>query len=189
MTPPRHAAIVLAAGGSRRLGRPKQALEVDGQPLLRRAVLAALATAPARTVVVLGAGAGALRPLVADLATEFVECADWNEGMGASLRTGLAHAGAGMDGALVVLCDQPALEASHLRALVARWREAPDRAVASRYADVRGVPAILPHAWFTELAALRGDAGARELLRTRADVREVVNEALGRDIDTPGDVP
>jgi CTP:molybdopterin cytidylyltransferase MocA len=186
---PIHAAIVLAAGGSRRLGRPKQLLEIDGVPLLRRAVETALATGPVHAVVVLGAESQRMRAALADLRVEAVECPDWAEGMGASLRAGITRMPVGADGALVVLCDQPALDSAHLASLVASWRESPACAVASRYAGVRGVPALLPRAWFGELAAARGDAGARELLRGRANVREVVNEALARDIDLPGDVP
>jgi molybdenum cofactor cytidylyltransferase/nicotine blue oxidoreductase len=88
---------------------------------------------------------------------------------------------------LIVVCDQPALDAAHLRALTAAWRAAPQRAVASAYAQRLGVPALLPRAWFGEIAY--GDSGARQLLaRRRADVAAIENEALARDIDWPGDL-
>lgn len=187
MSEPRHAAIVLAAGESRRLGRCKQLMEIDGVPLIRRAALNALATAPLQVLVVLGADPDPIRRALNGLAVECVDCAQWSEGMGASLRAGLARVRSEADAALLLLCDQPALDTAHLAALLARWRERPALAVASRYAGVRGVPALLPRPWFRSLAALRGDAGARDLLRTRDDVIDVVNQALARDIDQPGD--
>lgn len=188
MKPPAHAAIVLAAGASRRLGRPKQLLAVHGEPLLRRAVRCALATAPAQTLVVVGAQAGDIFAAVADLGVQRVDCPGWSEGLAASLRAGLAALREDIAGALVVLCDQPALSATHLQTLCASWRETPQGAAASRYADVLGVPAVLPRAWFGELMALRGDAGARALLRERAHlVVPVAAPALAVDIDRPED--
>ena len=185
----RHAAIVLAAGASRRMGRPKQLIKIDGETLIRRIALVALATAPTRTLIMVGAYADEVFAKVADLEVERVDCPGWDEGMAASLRTGIAALRrADGDGALLLLCDQPGLDDAHLREICAAWRRDQSCAVASAYADTIGVPALLPRSWFADLRALQGDSGARELLRRRGS-RVVAIEApvLARDIDSPGD--
>jgi molybdenum cofactor cytidylyltransferase len=185
----RHAAIVLAAGASRRMGRPKQLIEIDGESLIRRVVLVALATAPTRTLIVVGAYADEVFAKVADLKVERVDCLGWDEGMAASLRTGIAALReTDGDGVLLLLCDQPGLDHAHLCGLCTTWRGDESCAVASAYADTIGVPALLPRTWFADLRALRGDSGARELLRSRGSrVVAIKAPALARDIDLPGD--
>jgi molybdenum cofactor cytidylyltransferase len=163
---------------------------VDGQPLVRRAALAALATHPIRSAVVVGAESTTVLAALAGLTIESIYCHEWQEGMGASLRAGVKVLRQHCDGLLVVLCDQPALTAEHLQRLVDAWRKAPKRAVASSYAGTLGVPALLPAHWFARLLTLRGDAGARTLLRGRAaDVVTVAAPELERDIDCPQDLP
>lgn len=184
-----HGAVILAAGASRRLGFPKQLVAIDGEPLLRRTALAVLATRPADAVVVLGHEAGRCAAVVADLPLRAVIAPDWQHGMGPSLRHGVAALDAGCTGVLVVLCDQPALEAAHLQALRSAWLASPQRAVASGYAGTVGVPALLPRDWL-ESATLDGDRGARAVLQARRqEVIVVANEALARDVDTRGDLP
>ncbi len=186
---PRHGVIVLAAGSSSRLGRPKQLVTVEGEPLVRRAVRFALATSPLDAVVVTGAHVEGLDQALHGLAVRHVRCGDHAQGMSASLRTGLAALAPGCEAALVVLTDQPALDAAHLAALVSAWRLAPVHAAASGYADTLGVPAVLPRAWFTDVATLQGDRGARDLLRARrAEVEIVAAPALAADLDTMGDL-
>jgi CTP:molybdopterin cytidylyltransferase MocA len=182
-----HGAIVLAAGASRRLGRPKQLVEIDGEPLLRRVVRAALATSPRECIVVLDESAPFDSALAA-LDVRVVRIADAATGMAASLRAGVAALDAQCDGALIVVTDQPGLEARHLHALCTAWRAAPSFAIASAYAGVIGVPALLPRSWFDAVATLAGDVGARELLRSRADVIAIAAPDLARDIDTPRDI-
>ena len=185
----RHGVIVLAAGRSRRLGQSKQLLCVDGETMIHRSVRLALATDPADCVVVCAADTDLSAAAVADLACRCVICADADHGMSASLRCGLAALDAACAGALVLLTDQPGLNASHLLALCAAWRGQPDGTAASGYAGTLGVPALLPRAWFKELAAASGDIGARELLRARAaEVRVVSAAQLERDIDRPADL-
>ena len=187
--PPRHGVVLLAAGGSKRLGQAKQLLALGGETLVHRAARLALATSPGDAVLVLSAHADAVLAGVATLALRPVRCADWERGMGASLRAGLAALSPGCAGALVLLCDQPDLEAAHLHALVEAWRTDPARAAASAYAGVLGVPALLPRPWFADLAALDGDRGARDLLRQRAaDVHALPCAPLARDIDVPADL-
>jgi CTP:molybdopterin cytidylyltransferase MocA len=189
MTALAHGAILLAGGASRRLGRPKQLIEIDGEPLLRRVARALLATAPRELVVVLGHDDARMRPALHDLPLRAVVAEDHAEGLAASLRRGVAALDAECAGALIALTDQPALDTAHLIALRDAWLAAPGRAAASAYAGVLGVPALLPRGWFADLARLAGDVGARALLRTRADdVIAIPAPALARDLDTPADL-
>jgi CTP:molybdopterin cytidylyltransferase MocA len=190
MTVRAHAALLLAAGGSRRLGTAKQLLRVEGEPLVRRAARALLATRPTALFVVVGARADEVYAAVADLGASVhrVDCADWQHGLSSSLRAGIAALPEQVDSALVALCDQPAMNRAHLEALVQQAAQQPGRAVASGYAGVVGVPALLPRAWFQELLGLSGDVGARELLRRHADRVDVIEApALAFDIDEPED--
>jgi CTP:molybdopterin cytidylyltransferase MocA len=186
---PRHGVILLAAGASRRLGRAKQLLEVDGEPLVRRAARCGLATEPLHMVVVLGAAAGAVRAALSGLRFDAFVCDRWEEGMGRSLAAGLGALDTRCAGALVVLCDQVALTPGHLVALRDAWRRSPSGAAASGYGGVAGVPALLPREWFDSLAKEPGDRGARALLRQHArDVTVLPDESLARDVDVPRDL-
>ncbi|MBS0581505.1 MAG: nucleotidyltransferase family protein [Proteobacteria bacterium] len=185
---PAHGAVVLAAGASTRLGRPKQLVVHRGETLVRRAAGLALATRPRDAAIVLGFAAESVFPQVADLPLRRIDCADWQRGLGASLRAGVDALSADCAGVLVVLCDQPALDAAHLLALCDAWRRAPDRGVASRYANRIGVPALLPRSWFDALDAT-SDRGMRDLLVQQHDrIDAIANEALAVDIDVPGDL-
>jgi molybdenum cofactor cytidylyltransferase len=158
--------------------------------LLRRAARALLASEPVELVIVLGHDAERIGAVLDGLPIRRAFAADHAEGMSAALRAGIAALDARCAGALVALTDQPALEASHLLALRDAWRNAPQRAVASRYAGVAGVPALLPHAWFADLLALRGDTGARALLRARgSEVTLLEAPTLALDIDLPRHLP
>jgi CTP:molybdopterin cytidylyltransferase MocA len=187
---PKHGVVLLAAGASRRLGRAKQLLEVEGEPLVRRAARWGLATEPLHMVVVLGAAERAVRAALSGLRFDALVCDRWEEGMGRSLKAGLGALDARCAGALIVLCDQLALTPGHLVALRDAWRRSPSGAAASGYGGVVGVPALLPRAWFEDVAEEPGDRGARALLlRNRREVTVVPNERLARDVDVPGDLP
>ncbi|HEV7490446.1 MAG TPA: nucleotidyltransferase family protein [Rhodanobacteraceae bacterium] len=187
---PAHGAIVLAAGASTRLGRAKQLIDIDGEPLLRRVTRRVLATEPEDCVVVLGHDAERIGSVLEGLDVRVLRLRDADSGMAASLRAGLLSLDALCAGALIVLTDQPALTVDHLDALCMAWRAEPARAVASAYAGVLGVPAILPRDWFEEIIALRGDVGARALLRARSDeVTAIAAPELAADIDRVDDIP
>lgn len=182
----RHGVVLLAAGRSRRLGVAKQLLEISGEPLVRRAARLALETSPLDAVLVTGAHAAAVEEAVRGLAVRCVGAEDFEEGMGRSLAAGLRHLDPACAGALVVLCDQPALTAEHLARLVDVWAAEPASAAASGYAGTVGVPAVLPGAWFPRLMTARGDRGARDLLRGKAgEIRVVPDERLAEDVDRP----
>lgn len=188
MNVPAHGVVLLAAGASRRLGRTKQLLELDGETLVHRAARLALGTEPADAVVVLGVDAAAVAGAIVDLPLRHTICVDAGRGMGASLATGLAALAPHCAGALVLLCDQPGLDAVHLDALVTAWRQNPAGAAASLYVGVLGVPALLPRAWFNAVTA-DVDAGAQALLHARSgEVAAIANAALALDIDTEADL-
>jgi molybdenum cofactor cytidylyltransferase len=187
MTPPDLQMVLLAAGSSTRFGSPKLLIDVHGQPMLAAAIDTLLALGQRDSiVVVIGAHAVELEPLVREAAVKPVFNADFEQGMSSSIRAGLSAVRPGCRGVLIVLADQVAVTSDDLRRLVARWQEQPDRIVAARYADVTGVPAIFPAALFDALAALQGDRGARELLKRYAEqVVTVHMPSAAVDVDTP----
>ena len=175
------AAIVLAAGASRRLGQPKQDVLLGGETLLERTVrIAALAGLDPIYAVI-----ASDRLPSPKLAAILLHNPDAAEGMASSLRTGVVAArNACVDGVVILACDQPAVTAEHLRRLL----ESSDhgtRTVASAYAGRKGVPAYFPGSAFERLLELRGDSGARDLIAT-AHAIPLANGEL--DIDTAEDL-
>lgn len=184
-----HAVIILAAGGSKRLGTAKQLVTIDGESLLNRTIRIALDTQPQQTLVVLGHDADRIYASIEAPEVQRVDCIDWQLGMSASLRSGIQNVTTDCQGAVVVLCDQPGLTAEHLNALLNKWHIHPDSAIASAYADVAGVPAIFPRSWFKELLAVEGDQGARTLLRRGRGILQMPAPELAADLDHPDDLP
>lgn len=181
-----HDAVVLAAGGSRRLGQPKQLLMRDGETLVHRVVRLAAATAPRRLVVVTGANWEAVTDAVQDLPCDCVHNAGWDSGLAGSLRIA-ADALQWRDGrALLMGCDQPALEAAHLAALLSGARDATSGCAATLHADGAGIPAVVPHDWLHALPTA-GDRGLGARLRALPDGAVFLLDApaLRFDIDTP----
>ncbi|MCL1498666.1 nucleotidyltransferase family protein [Xanthomonas nasturtii] len=186
-----HAALVLGAGAGRRLGRSKQLLMRDGEPLLRRAARIALQTAPSRCVVVLGADADALTQVLQGLDVEILRHADWSAGMGSSLAALRQHVqdDTALRRSLILGCDQAALDAPHLRALLDEADRATSGCATSGYAGVRGIPAVVTHSAWADVP-LQADSGLRGLFAS-LDVQTlgcVSAPALALDIDTPADL-
>jgi len=183
----RIAAIVLAAGASRRLGTAKQLLrDAQGDSLLVRIVHHAIEAGCDPVVVVLGAQAEEVREVLAGEAVVCVDNAHWADGMSSSIRYGIDHIASSTCSAMLLLaCDQPAVSAEHLRLLLAEHRTRGERVV-SVYEGVRGIPAVWPRMDWTALRALHGDRGARSLLRGDEPAIALANGAL--DLDTPEDV-
>lgn len=191
-SPGRFGVVILAAGASTRMGTPKQLLEIEGKPLLVRAVEAALAAPVWPVVVVLGANAEAIRPALARFPVLVVENPAWAEGMAASLRAGvttLQQFSRSLDGVIFALCDQPGFSCTTIERLLDEQRRTGRSIVAAHYAGRNGAPAFFGRGYFAELAALTGEEGARALLNGRNEaVAQVDFPELAVDLDTPSDV-
>ena len=172
------AAVVLGAGSSSRLGEPKQLVRLGGENLLERAVRVAREVGCWPVVVVLGASAEVIRSQCSLGDARVLVNEGWEEGMASSIRLGVG-ALSGVDGCVVMTCDQPAVTVGHLSRLIG------DEVRASRYEDRNGIPAFFPAAVFGELMELRGDMGARDLLAGRGFLELDGGEL---DVDTVGDL-
>jgi CTP:molybdopterin cytidylyltransferase MocA len=182
-------AIVLAAGASRRFGSQKQLVRIAGRPLLHSAVTRASEVAGSSLIVVLGSGAAQLAPLLKHSPGSIVVNQNWREGLSSSIRAGIAHLPPGCGGALLMLADQPAVTVDDLKRLAGSWRKQPQYCAAALYAGTIGVPAIFPRTMFPQLLQLRGDSGARALLRRSPDrVVRVSMPSAAVDLDTPEDL-
>ena len=188
---PELACVLLAAGGSRRLGHPKQLLRRQGRPLLLHAIDAARAAAPgAPLVVVLGAHRVRLRLVLRRAAPTALVVTNprWAEGLASSLQAALEKVPGGTRAILVQLVDQPRVDAHALRRLLSAWRRRPGILAAARYDNRAGVPAVLPRSSWRSVRTLRGDSGARALLRDTRALTLVGMPQAAMDLDTPEDV-
>jgi CTP:molybdopterin cytidylyltransferase MocA/ADP-ribose pyrophosphatase YjhB (NUDIX family) len=190
MSDPIVAAIVLAAGSSSRLGRPKQLLPVDGYPLLSRTLDAVRASSLEPRVLVLGGYAAEIRNEVRTNDFLVVENPEFLGGQASSLRTGIQALPDAVDGAVVVLGDQPLIEPLLLDRLRATFDPTSHSAVRPRYADGPGNPVLLAKRLFSDLLQLEGDIGARNILRDPSHrIAEVdhTHRNAPRDVDTLDD--
>ncbi len=190
------AIIVLAAGASERMGGPKQLLRYEGETLLGRAVRAALDSRCRPIVVVLGARAEALRGEIGGARAQVVVNQEWAEGMGSSIRCGLAALGAAtpapVDAAVVMLCDQPFVTGEVINRLLETYHTKRSLLVASEYEAngerTRGVPALFNRALFSELMNLRDAEGAKRVIgRHSSEAAMIAVPEAAFDVDTPED--
>jgi molybdenum cofactor cytidylyltransferase len=187
----RFGAVILAAGASARMGRPKQALTVGGRPMVVRAAEAALEAGAWPVVVVVGAHAAEVTALLARLPVLAVDNPVWTEGMASSVRAGvdtLERFSRALEAALVAVCDQPAFGAEAIGRLIEARARSGRSIAAARYRARLGVPALFGRGEFAALRTLTGEAGARELLNGRPErVAAVEMPELEADLDRPED--
>ncbi|HYJ04517.1 MAG TPA: nucleotidyltransferase family protein [Chthoniobacterales bacterium] len=184
-------AIILAAGGSGRFGRPKQLLAFRGESLVRRAARCAAEACGPRVVVVAGDTRTLIEAELRESAAIVAENPDWRSGLGTSIRCGLQRLIAStteLDAVVLLACDQPFVEAQILAALVAEQERSGKPIVASSYANTLGIPALFDRSCFKALLALPDDSGAKALIESRPDdVASIEFEKGAIDIDTPAD--
>lgn len=183
--------IVLAAGESSRLGRPKQLLLYEGRPLLQHAVQVANESGADPVIVVLGADAETIKKEIDDPGVSVVENIDWNEGMASSIRCGLklfTQINHSPEGIILMVCDQPFVTASLLKDLMSVHQQSGKPIVACSYDNTFGPPVFFHHTFFEELLELKGDVGARAIiLHHTADVEVIPFPKGTYDVDTETD--
>jgi molybdenum cofactor cytidylyltransferase len=184
-------ALILAAGASKRLGRPKQLLPYRGGTLLSHAI-ARVYGAFDPVIVVIGAYAERMRAALAGgPAVEIVENLEWEEGMASSIRAGTRHALATgeWDALLLTLVDQPLVTRAHLIEMKDKFLAARPEVIAAVYGETIGVPAIFAGSLLGKLAELKGDRGARGIVGAReVDLVRFPLEEAGFDVDRPEDI-
>lgn len=180
-------AIVLAAGTASRMGTQKLLLPLGGRPLVCYAVEAAGQSAADTVVVVLGHMADEVARALPEGRWRMVVNPNFGSGMASSLRAGLLALPRSAAGAVVMLGDEPLVEARTVDAVLSAAARAPDHIHVATYAGRRGHPAYFPARLFPELAAIEGDEGGRSVISRHVElVREVeLGEARDLDADTP----
>lgn len=186
------AALILAAGGSTRLGQPKQLLRIAGESLVFRAVRTATEAGCAPIALVVGSLRAEIEAEVGDAPVLIVPNEQWTRGVGTSIHAGLRallDAQPDLQSVVLLTCDQPFVDRTTLTRLIDKQRTSSKAIIASSYADTLGIPALFARSCFEELLALPDDSGAKPLIEAR--LAEVASIAFPRgeiDLDTPADL-
>jgi molybdenum cofactor cytidylyltransferase len=157
--------VVLAAGLSRRLGRPKQLLTLDDKPLIAHVVERALHSRLDEVIVVTGAHEDRIRAALDGLPIRFVHNTRYVDGQGTSLAAGIVSLGEEVDAAVILLSDQPSVSPDVINTEIDAWRLSQAPVVMARYGEQRGHPVLFGRELFPELMRLNGDTGGREVIR------------------------
>jgi CTP:molybdopterin cytidylyltransferase MocA len=178
-------AAVLAAGTASRFGSTKQLADVGGSPMVRRAIEQASGVTGERTLLITGHDSTAVARACTGLPGFVTVNGEFARGIGSSVSLLPPSASA----ILVLLADQPRVDAAHLQALVDNWSGDDDEIVATSYAGTRGPPVLFPRGCFADLAALDGDRGGRHLFGdSRFRLTTIACDAAALDVDVPEDL-
>lgn len=183
--------ILLAAGSSSRLGRAKQLIGFQGKTLIQKAIDEANKSRADCLVVVLGANSELIQTGFDSSSTPFIVNPDWQQGMSSSMQAGLRFLMAKevIDQVLLMLCDQPFVDASLLDQLITAKETSGKGIVASAYTNTLGVPALFEECYFEELVQLTGSEGAKKVIFNHQAEVYALDFPLGAvDLDTEEDV-
>jgi molybdenum cofactor cytidylyltransferase len=183
--------ILLAAGSSSRLGRAKQLIEFQGKTLIQKAIDEANKSQANCLVVVLGANAELIQTGFDSSSTPFIVNPDWQQGMSSSMQAGLRFLmeKEEINQVLLMLCDQPFVDASLLNQLINAKEISGKEIVAAAYSDTLGVPALFDRRYFEELVQLTGSEGAKKVIFKHQAEVHALDFPLGTvDLDTEEDV-
>ena len=185
--------IILAAGGSTRMGQPKQLLDINGQTLIRKTISTALTAGADPCLVVLGNALEKIKSEISGLNVEIAQNPDWKKGMASSLRIAIESFRKKTNppkSVMILLCDQPLITSDYLKKLFLVFQESTQHAIASEYNDIKGVPAIFDFETLAQFSAEQGDFGARHLIKKldKENQLAVMSFPEGAiDLDTPED--
>jgi molybdenum cofactor cytidylyltransferase len=184
-TNPRIAAVILAAGSSRRMGANKLLATIGGKPLVRIVADAAIGSRASPVVVVTGNDAGEVMDVLSGLPVTEAFNPNHASGLAGSLAAGLAALPANADGAVVLLADMPGVDATLVDRLIAAFR--PGRIVVPTFRGRRGNPVVWSQEFFPQLRNLSGDVGGRFVIEANgpAVIEVGAGDAVASDVDTP----
>lgn len=192
MYKPKVTILLLAAGGSSRLGQPKQVLPWKSSNLLQNAIEVAKETKACRVVLVLGANYNTIISKINTSDIEVFHNKTWYRGIGNSIAEGVKQSLKTIpetDAILVMLSDQPLIESKYLNRLISKFQHNKQQIIATNYANNNlGVPAIFEKNYFNELMLLKGDNGAKQIIKDY--LAKVISEPVpleSDDIDTMQD--
>lgn len=181
--------IILAAGKSSRMGRPKQTLLYRDSTFLQRIMNLAIALNCGPVIVVLGAHAKKLQEDHGEVITVLNE--NWEEGIAGSIHCGvetLQKNFPGIEGTIITVCDQPYLTIEIFQELINKFEQSKLPIIASNYGEEIGTPVLFKNTVFSELLELKGDKGAKVILQKDKERIGLINFPLGKeDIDTQSD--
>ncbi len=183
--------ILLAAGSSSRLGRPKQLINYQGKTLLQHSIEAARHSAADDLIVVLGSNADLIQTHIESKEVSVLVHAHWKDGMSSSMQCGLRHLieTRQVDQVVLMLCDQPFVHQGLLDQLMLDKQTSGKGIIACSYAGTVGVPALFDQKYFSELLALKGTEGAKKVILNHQEDTFLVDFPLGSvDLDTEEDV-
>jgi molybdenum cofactor cytidylyltransferase len=176
--------IILAAGNSSRLGLPKQLLQSKNKSFLRLIAEMALEVRPLEVVTVLGFASDRMKQELQELSIRVAVNHEWTEGIASSIRVGVNAVDPQAEGALICLCDQPAVTSNLLSKLISLCSNEKPIA-ATEYNQILGVPACFSRSVFQELLLLQGDEGAKRVIgKNRSRVAAHSFPQASIDIDT-----
>jgi molybdenum cofactor cytidylyltransferase len=183
--------IILAAGNSSRLGKPKQLLHYGSTTLLRNVVDESLKVPDAVVAVITGAFSDLVEKELADKPVCIYHNSDWSTGMASSIRTGIRELTAyypALEAIIITVCDQPFLDAGILNGLLKEFETSYKGIVASSYGETTGTPALFSKNYFEELMQLGEQQGAKKLILAYPEDTATVPFPRGEtDIDTDAD--
>jgi len=184
-------AIILAAGRSSRLGKPKQLLNYQGKTLLEHTIHAVKESSVQSIILVLGSGFESVINEIDINGLHIIKNDNWETGIASSIVSGinaLYDIAPLPDAAILMVCDQPFVTGSLLDELIAAQKTTGKPIIASKYEDTIGTPALFHKSFFLQLIGLKGDSGAKKIMQQYPDEVTTISFPLGSiDIDTPDD--
>jgi molybdenum cofactor cytidylyltransferase len=181
--------VILAAGGSKRLGSPKQLVSFKGDTLLSRSIIKSSKLDALEVIVVIGAYPQKIKQHIACFnEIKLIINTDWLSGMSSSIKIAILSCSKESDAILFLTCDQPYINEQDLLEIIKLWKRDPTKQIGSFYNNIIGIPAIIPRKNWPKLKNLTADHGARHLLINDKDTLKINMPNAAFDVDTKEDL-